>query len=177
MNGHEMRTDLLAERAKGAEALTWLGLPNPHKRVADNNNPLLLLDLSNKYDMPWIAVVKKSEFNERTRESMVNQCRTFVRQGRLVVDPKCKMLLGCLDYGIWDKPTQPRNFGRSAFLGHYDHLAALIYMIISIDQHTNPVPLSHGVAKQDLHMSPFNGATGGHALQQALLPRRNHRNR
>lgn len=170
MSGHEMRTDLLAERSKGMEAKTWP--KKPYKRISDNNNPLLLNDLGQKYDMPWLPVVKKSEFNERTRESMVNQTRTFIQAGRLIVHPRCKMLIGCLDYGIWDKQTQPRNFGRSATLGHYDHLAALVYLVLSLDQTTNPIPQSYGMMGA-VHNNNWGEQTN--VLQRALLPRRNHR--
>lgn len=111
-------------------------------RVADNNNLILLNDLA-KLGLPFIATDK-----EKLHE-MVNEVRLWVRAKRLVVDPGCKELLGCLESAIWnDKRTE---FATSKVYGHFDLLAALVYLVrfVAQRQHVNPIP-AHIGASQDV---------------------------
>ena len=80
-------------------------------------------------------------------EAMVNEVRLLVKQGRLKVDPRCDQLIGCLKYAVWT--DNRKQFDRSTAYGHYDALAALIYLVRNIDQFTNPVPITHGVKSFD----------------------------
>lgn len=108
-----------------------------YRRIADSDNPLLLNDMCSLHKMAIIPTDKT------TLETMVNEMRVFVGNGRLVVDPKCKYLIGCLEHGVWadsEAGRMRKNFGRTTAYGHFDGLAALVYFIRNLDTYTNPIP-------------------------------------
>ena len=136
MNGPEMTTEKLHKAIAKNELELWAdkdGKPTtPHKRVADNNNPLLLLDLGSIHNMFFHSTSKDD------LHAMVNEMRNWFASGRVEIDESCTYLLGSLQYGLWnDKRSE---FARSKVLGHYDAVAALMYLIRNIDQATNPIP-------------------------------------
>lgn len=137
MSGPEMTTDKLKDAIRIKERENFGAWPT-YRRVADNNNLLLLQDLGSLHGLHFMPTDKDS------LEAMVNEVRIFVGAGRLIVSPKCKMLIGNLKYGIFDE--RHRTFARSTIYKHFDHLAALIYMIRNIDQTTNPVPNTYGLS-------------------------------
>lgn len=142
MNGPEMTTELLKDAVIATELELW---PNKkvYKRISDNNNPLLLQDLQSMHNLRFMAT-SKDELH-----AMINEVRLWVKAGRLKIAPKCKQLLGCLKFGVWtDKRDQ---FARSKVYGHFDALAALVYLIRNIDQHTNPIPITHGFKPGDAY--------------------------
>lgn len=135
MNGPEMTTPILAAEIKKNEISLWGESPKVYKRVADNNNPLLLLDLGNIHGLYYHSTDKDQ------LHAMVNEMRVWFASGRIEIDESCKILIGSLMYGIWnDKRTE---FARSKVLGHYDAVAALMYLIRNIDQNTNPIPVKY----------------------------------
>jgi hypothetical protein len=79
--------------------------------------------------------------NKDTLEAMINEVRILVQNKRIVISPKCVKLIGCLKYGVWN--TKKSQFARSATYGHFDHLAALIYLVRNLAVHTNPIPVDH----------------------------------
>lgn len=131
MSGNEMTTDVIADRIKEKEK-EWFQEYTPHKRIADNNNLQLVSDLTVKHGLTVLPTSKQS------LDAMLNKVRMLIKDGRLVVHPRCTMLVGNLKHGVWDK--QRKAFARSKTYKHYDHLASLVYMCINIDTHTNPVP-------------------------------------
>lgn len=137
LRGQEVRTDNIARGAQAAEAALWNG-QKPYRRIADNNNPILLADLGLQHQMHY-APTSKDELH-----AMVNELRMWVSSGRLRVSSQCEHLLGCLRYGVWD--DNRKAFARSSVYGHFDGLAALIYLVRNIDQNTNPVPANHAVS-------------------------------
>lgn len=131
MSGPEMTTPKLHKEISQIEKDLW-GTQAPYKRIADNNNPLLLLDLSSDYNM-YFGATSKDEL-----PAMVNQVRRWLVQGRIEIDESCKILIDSLKFGIWNE--QRSEFARSKSLGHYDALAALMYFIRGVDESTNPIP-------------------------------------
>jgi len=105
------------------------------RRIADNNNPHLILDLASIHNLSFIETTKES------LEAMVNEVRFMVADGRIIVHPRCKLLIGCLKYGIWDEKR--REFARSKVYGHFDHLAALIYLVRNLAK-DKKIPAIHG---------------------------------
>jgi hypothetical protein len=109
-----------------------------YRAVADTDNPLLLNDLVSLHN---IAV---QPTDKSTLETMVNELRVFVGNGKLKVSPRCTFLLGSLEHGVWADNAmgqQRRDFGRTPVYGHFDAIAALMYLIRNLDQHSNPLPL------------------------------------
>lgn len=131
INGPAMTTIGLRDLVKKKERELW-ERALPYKRIADNDNRLLLQDLGYLHGLHFIPTGKDE------LHAMVNELRVFIKDGRLIIDPKCKKLLGCLRYGIWN--DRRNSFKRSPLYGHYDHLAALVYLIRNLDQSSDPVP-------------------------------------
>jgi len=106
------------------------------RRIADNNNLNIIADLARIYKLPFAPVSKKSG-----KEWMVNQARQYVRSGKVVIHPRCRMLITSLEFGIWKRNRE--DFERSAELGHYDFVDAFVYLIaglIPTVQNINPIP-------------------------------------
>jgi len=83
--------------------------------------------------------------------AMVNELRMWVQRGRIVVHPRCKMLIGNLNNALWNDRRD--EFTRSSVYKHWDHLATLIYMVRNIDQHTNPIPATYGMRMSSHHIN------------------------
>jgi hypothetical protein len=141
INGPEMTTDHLANVIKSHEKGLW-GDQKAYRRIADNNNLVLLNDLSVLHDIQFYPTDKEA------LEAMVNQVRLWVKDGRVSVSSTCPQLLGSLEFGIWD--SRRKKFDRSEFYGHFDALAALVYLIRNVDSATNPVPYDFGRSKNDI---------------------------
>jgi len=115
-----------------------------YQRIADDNNPLLLQDLSSDYDIAFAPTTKDN------LDAMVNQFRVWVAAGRLAVNPMCVELLGCLKYAVWQERggrgekkravKASRQFAVSKTYGHFDALAAAVYLVRGLDVNTNPFP-------------------------------------
>lgn len=136
MRENEFRTDRLAEQIKVIEADFIKDNKTRIRRIADNANLNILADLSSIYKIPFSPVSKKNG-----KEWMVNQLRQLVKSGKLVIDPSCKMLISSLEFGIWKKNRD--DFDRSADLGHYDFIDALIYLVavlLPTVVNINPIP-------------------------------------
>lgn len=108
-------------------------------RVADNNNEILLKDLGADYGLHFVPTSKD------TLDAMVNQARIWVSSGRVIVNPNLTDLIGCLRYGIWNERRNDfERFSEESdahkLHGHFDALAAFIYLIRNVDVQTNPVP-------------------------------------
>lgn len=138
ISGPTMTTDTLVMQIKAKEKELWKG-KEVHRRIADNNNILLLQDMALMHDLSFAATSKE------TLHTMVNEVRMWVASGRVRVNPRCKQTIGCLRYGIWDNKRV--QFSRNATYGHFDALAALVYLIRNIDGHTNPVPAYYGLTQ------------------------------
>ncbi len=131
MSGAMMNTELLAGQIRSVENTLW-GEKPPYRRIADNNNPLLLLDLASIHDLSFISTGKDQ------LHAMINELRLFVQAGQLVIHPRCKQLIGCLKFGVWN--TKRTEFARSSTYGHFDHLAALVYLVRNLLRNQNPIP-------------------------------------
>lgn len=134
IKGPALDTELLKEEITKLEDRTYKGI-KPYRRVSDNDNPMLIQDLGHLHGMHF------NPTNKDELHAMVNELRLWVKSGRVRVSSKCKELIGCLQTGIWDK--QRKKFDRSKTYGHYDCLAALVYMVRNIDQNSNPIPKDH----------------------------------
>jgi len=112
------------------------------RRIADNNNLNLLADLSRLHKLPFVPIIKKSqERGQGAKEWMVAQVRKLVKDGKVIIHPRCKMLIASLEFGIWKQGHS--EFARSEKLGHYDFVDAFIYLVaglLPVIQNINPIP-------------------------------------
>lgn len=135
MGGPSWTTVTLKDAIITKEAQLWADM-KPFRRISDNNNPHLIMDLNALYGVHFMETSKES------LEAMVNEVRIMIGAGQIEISPKCKMLIGCLKYGLWDKNR--KEFARNRVYGHFDHLAALIYLVRNLAKHSNPIPLDFG---------------------------------
>ena len=155
MSGPEMTTPKLHKAISEIELELWVNdkgeAIEPYRRVADNNNPLLLLDLGSIHGMYFHSTSKD------TLQAMVNNLRIWIGNGRVEIDESCKVLLDSLNYGIWNENRS--EFSRSKTLGHYDAVAAIMYLVRNIDEATNPIPITR---RFDEHVE-YDDAIEGYA--------------
>lgn len=131
INGPEMTTPVLVDMVVNKEQELWQGI-QPYRRISDSDNPLLIQDLGYLHNLYFMVT------NKDSLHAMVNEVRTFLKDDRIIIHKSCEKLIGCLEGGIWNK--QRKAFGRSHLFGHYDHLAALVYLIRNLDQFSYPIP-------------------------------------
>src|SRR6478672_2229502 len=135
--------------------------PKVWLRVSDTNNPLLLQDLSLLHGLHFVPT-DKGRLDE-----MVNTVKIRVRDGGIIVHPRCKQTIGSLKYGVWDKNR--RNFAHSKVYGHFDALAALIYGVRNLNVIDNPIPHDFGADRDNQIVFPFgNGSANVKALKNAF---------
>lgn len=128
--GHEVTTRRIAELVKLKE--TELGYGNVYMRICDNDNLILVQDLGSEFQLHF-APTNKDELH-----AMVNKVRLWFGSNRIEISPACKKLIASLRAGIWDE--RRREFSRSEVHGHYDLIAALVYMVRNVPESENPVP-------------------------------------
>lgn len=137
LSGPEMNTERLAERIKSKQAEVF----KEHaikKRISDIDL-LLINDLRQLHGLPFQAT-DKGELEE-----MLNELRIWVGAGRIIVHPRCEQVLGCMRYGVWNESRT--QFDRTKKFGHFDALAAMIYLVRNVDRKTNPIPENYGLSK------------------------------
>lgn len=157
MKGPDMTTDKLVKDIRDKERALWDTLP-VYRRISDNDNPLLIQDMATLHNISFLPVQKD------TLEAMVNELRLLVNQGRLYVNPKCKQIVGCLRYGIWD--DNRKKFARSVTYGHFDALAALIYLVRYLDTASNPIPTNLNISLATHHVN--GNGNGDNAQAKAV---------
>ena len=140
MAGPEMTTDKLAKEITEKEKKVFKDSAI-YRRVADNNNLLLLQDLTTLHGLTFSATTKGS------LEAMINRLRLWVKQGRIVISPKCTELIGCLETAIWKKNR--KEFDRSPLYGHFDALAGLMYLVRNVRENINPIPALYNISRDE----------------------------
>ncbi len=135
--GHQTTTGIIAGAVRLKEQELWgykgeNEKDRPYLRIADNNNVIMLQDLGQMYGVHFLPTSKDN------LQAMVNQVRMWVVAGRLLVNPRCKETIGCLKYGIWNDTRT--EFARSKTYGHFDALAALVYLCRNVNVYDNPIP-------------------------------------
>lgn len=93
--------------------------------VGDTNNAILFRDLALEYQI---------RFSPTTKDSLIamvgkirDMCDTRLGPSRILVHPSCRELLICLSSGTWN--INKDGWARHPVVGHYDALAALMYMV------------------------------------------------
>jgi len=137
IEGAEVRTDIFA--AKHKECVESLGWKDRATYWSDNSNLMLLQDLSKLHQI-YISATDKED-----KAQWLNLLRIMFKQGRIVIDPSCRLLIATLNGAFW-KDAKKLDYGRSKALGHMDALDAMIYFIRNLNMSTNPFPLNYNMA-------------------------------
>ncbi len=169
MNGPNWTNLTLKDEITAKETNLWPEM-KAFRRISDNNEPNMLIDLNQTYGMHFMPVTKDASL-----EQMVNRVREWVRDGRIIISPKCKMLRGCLKYGVWDKNR--KAFARDPKVyGHFDHFAALMYLLIHNATSSNPIPVDHSYNNHRSWLGNIKdkqkGSQNARTVANALIPKR-----
>ena len=165
LQGEEVRTDNIANQVKRIERnLDYQVLHDTkdlkyklmnqnervYRRIADNDNLQSIQDLNALYDLNFHGTSKDELI------AMINAVRLWIKDGRVLINSKCKELIGCLENATWDK--NHKEMSRSKVYGHFDMLAAFTYLVRNIDQSTNPIP-------ENIFKTPYTHAIPFQAYQ------------
>jgi phage terminase large subunit len=136
INGHQLTTKNLAKNIKDKEELTWKNsltyeIPDIYKRVSDNNL-IVINDLSRDHALTFIATEKHEKM------TYMSYLRDLIELRQIYINPRCKTLISHMKTASWDKSK--KDFKRSPDGGHYDGVAALLYLSRNIDKTRNPYP-------------------------------------
>lgn len=116
----------------------------PTKRVSDLDyivtNEIKKLS---KYEINFEPAKKDS------LDAMVNFLREKLKKKEIIINPRCVTLIRHLRNIKWKKGDRAL-FARSPDDGHYDAVAALIYLIRCIDYRKNPYPAHYQKDQKDL---------------------------
>lgn len=120
------------------EEFTGLKIP-PHKRIMDNNLKILMNDLNIEHGLLFEATQKDN------KDAQINKLRMMIRQGQIIIHPRCKNLLYHIKSAKWNKKKDGFERVKATKDGtlpahHCDLLDALIYLIRNIDYNKNPYP-------------------------------------
>lgn len=94
-------------------------------RFSDNNNQLLLYDLWRQHNLKFEGTGKDHKF------AAINKVRLMIRDGSLVIHPRCRVLIKTLTIAKFAK-SENRGFQESKEIGHADLLDALIYLVRNV---------------------------------------------
>lgn len=166
INGPSMTTPVLHDLIRAKEKALWGTLKTDcYRRAADNSHPLLINDLGTLHGLHFLPTGKDD------LHAMVNDLRRAVIAGEIIVHPRCGRLIGALESAIWDKPR--KAFGRSPNYGHFDAVAALMYMVRNLDKTRGLLVRQHHDPKAMPAKWPKQKAEN-EALQRLFnLPRKN----
>lgn len=109
-------------------------------------SPILLSELAGKHGLEFSPTRKDD------RDTAISDCDRMIpgfspAVGALAINPKCQMLLQQMDAAIWAKGSKHKEFARDDLqrYGHYDGVAALVYLTRNVVRTENPVPEDWGV--------------------------------
>jgi len=142
LTGDKISSARIAKEIKDKINALW---PDPFSRkdmlyVCDSNNVLIQNDMNVTHGLPFVSTSK-----DRLAEQMVQKVRDWIYDERILFAPNAEFTLKSCMSGWWSKGRD--KFAKSKIYGHYDHLAATIYLIRNIDTVHNPLPSLMGFDK------------------------------
>jgi hypothetical protein len=76
--------------------------------------------------------------NNKERDVLINRLRLATGRLDYRIHPRCKDLIRHLKNGVWN--DQKTDFARPEGYGHFDGVAAMMYLIRHLDRSHNPLP-------------------------------------
>lgn len=139
----KMNSGRLAAQLKEKEAALWSGIERvgsnsllkaqPYRRYTDRE-PRLISDLRVEHGLVFSLAKKDSP------EQAVNQLRNAIAEKRILIHPRCVKLQSHLRSAIWKNELHKAFSWQGGPFGHFDLVAALIYMWRNVNRGRNPAP-------------------------------------
>jgi hypothetical protein len=137
-----LNSDDVSAAIKVKEASLWKGVnrvgpggvmkPQPFLRVSDHDFELINT-LSTVHGLTFIPTAKDD------LDGNLNRLRVAISRKQIRIHPRCKRLIYDLKNAVW-KNQAKKVFAHSSDLGHFDTVAALLYLWRSVQQRRNPAP-------------------------------------
>jgi len=131
------------------------------------------------YDFTEAGYIVHAAIKSPGKGQLVVDMNNLIKVDRMIVDPKCKVLVGCLTNGLW-ADTAKEDFRRSPSLGHLDALDAVAQGCMILRQRAkwqqDPTPKTdydrrqhfiHGIAHGDVPRKPHGLAA---AFRTVITP-------
>lgn len=136
INGTKFNTSELAKGIKEKETLCYTDpvtkeQKTPTFRVSDNNL-IVIQDLYQLHGLRFIPTRKDD------KDSALNHMRILIQEKRIIIHPRCKVLIAHLNAAIWNK--NKTEFARSGDNGHFDAVDSLLYLVRNVQFGKNPYP-------------------------------------
>ena len=161
-----MTTDQLAKGIAELEHDTWNNYwtftskhhgwaSEPYLRIMDVGKQM-------RHDLGALHGLRFTQANNQDLHSQINRLRQLVRNGKLVVHPRCKKLISHLRAAYWDSGRQvfarpsrkPSSNPNETYYGHFDHLSALQLGHAHVNKHNDPYPsMPLGISHHTHHVS------------------------
>lgn len=150
-NGMSMLLDAFSRDIKKKEEKLWTHplsgeFRPPYLRVADNNNLIMLNQLTYQHNLTFIPTAKDN------KTAALNTLRMKIANKQIMIHPRCKTLIYHLINGSWNKAK--KEFARSPDAGHYDAIDSLIYFVRNVQETKNPYPPGYGFTSRDSYFMP-----------------------
>lgn len=118
------------------------GRPQPYKRVSDRD-PRLLHDLVMDHGL-YFEQTQKDHLDQQ-----INSLRNAVASKKIEIHPRCKVLVAQLKNGVWKNEAR-KVFAHIGDMGHFDTIAALVYLWRNVHKRRNPAPIAEKHIAGDL---------------------------
>ena len=146
----EMNLKKLCELIKKKEEGIWTHalsgeVKKPTLRVSDIDY-IVLQEIYNQSN----RTISFTPATKHDKEANINNLRTLLVSGRVIIHPRCVNLIRHLKNVKWNKSK--KEFGRSSENGHYDLVDALLYLARHISLTKNPYPISYGYNPDSLYI-------------------------
>lgn len=132
----------------------------PFQRWSDNNNLPMLHDLAGVYGLNFYPTAKDN------RDAAIADVRRWIGEGRIIVSPRCPRLRAQMLAGVWNKAHT--DFAESKEYGHFDLVAALVYLVRNVLPNINRVPPHYGTSVHT-HWQNRRGRVGEDAALEEFL--------
>lgn len=133
---HRASTNTIAETILEKEWQLWRD-QKPYLRLVDDDKRLAA-DLFERNGLVFAPAQKQDSLGA------INLLRTMIGNKEIVIDPKCKRLIEQLRNATWNsKASDFARAGDNSPDGHYDLVAALKYLVRSVNRHRNPYPAGY----------------------------------
>jgi len=139
----------IAELIRAKEKDLWESngtIKEPLKRIMDGND-ITISDLNSPPNSLRFVKTRNDD-----PQAAVNEVRLMLQNEQIIIHPRCKSLIIQLKSGVWD--TTKKKFARSESQGHFDLLAALIYLVRNLIKYKNPFPPGIGLDIGTMYLDP-----------------------